>query len=216
MKIPLIVRQTQFTLTAVLVLLVSLAQASKSETTDSTRVSGSAPLESIIKTAIEISAGPNDIVIKGKHGLRIKVTNKSDRPVLFDGEKACAKTLSTEYKCVDIDTFDELNLIPPTFRSTLSAETGSAVNQKPPLASKPIGIGLLNSNKNVLAKLGKDAQGKNSEQERFGQRILWPGDSSEGIVLFPAEESLVGAVVTVPVCSFFNSADQASVSTTKK
>ncbi len=197
-------------------LLVPFAQEAVAQKVDGAAASGQAPLKSVADSAIKIWAGPNDIVVKGKHGLRIKVTNNSDRPVLFDGEKASAKTLVTEYKCVDIDTFDELNMVPPTFRSTLSADAGSAVAPKLPVATKSGKLSLLDSNKSVLPSLDKDMQRKQSEQERFGQRILWPGDSSEGIILFPAEESLVGAVVSLPICSFFDSADQASVSTVKK
>ncbi len=212
MRITSVLPNKHLILVAVLSLPLTCAPPARTEDSAPKGLPSLTPLNSILNTAIEISAGANDIVIKGKHGLRIKVTNRSDRPVLFDGEKASASTRTVQYKCVDIDTFDELNMIPPLFRSTLSADAGSALS--PSLLSSRQNDDLLKLKNTMLTKRGKDDLRKESDQERFGQRILWPGDSSEGIILFPAEESLVGAVVTVPIYSFFDSKDQATVSTT--
>jgi hypothetical protein len=59
-----------------------------------------------------------------------------------------------------------------------------------------------------------DEERRENEESRFGKRLLYPGDSTDGNIYFRAGTELSGNTLTMPVKSFYDGADQASISKT--
>lgn len=172
-------------------------------------------LKDIAASDLKLTVDPQDLVIRGKHGLKIKVSNNSDRAVIFSGELATATQKGKKLKCMDIDEFDYLVLSRPTFINTIGHNTREVVSAALTVGALQTANDVL-KNRSVLKSYGKDEERRQDEEERFGQRILWPGDSSTGIILFSdAKESLAGAQIKLPVSSFFDIKDQAFISNSK-
>jgi hypothetical protein len=169
------------------------------------------PLKEVV-AKVEFVVEPEELVVKGKQGVRIKVKNNCDRALIFNGEMATAKIGETKVNCMDNQDFDEMFASPATFASNWSIGFGSTVSDALSIGSWQTVNDMLKSKS--FKRYGKDEERRQQDEERFGQRILWPGDSSSGYIFFPAEQSLSGAELTLPVSSFFNSKDQAEVVST--
>lgn len=167
------------------------------------------------KSAIEISVLPQDIVVRGKHGLKIQVKNNTDRAIIFNGEQATANLRQTEYRSMNVDQFDDLFAESPAFMNRLRRNLSQTALAAVTVGGAQTAYDALKNSKPVLRSYGHDEERRQEDQERFGQRILWPGDSSTGVVLFASDEPLTDAVVSIPVASFFDAADKASVSSSQ-
>jgi hypothetical protein len=64
----------------------------------------------------------------------------------------------------------------------------------------------------IADRYGFDNANRNDRLGRFGERILWPEDSSEGLVYFKTNNSLAGTTIQVPVSDFYNRNDSITVS----
>ena len=173
-------------------------------------------LKEIAEKTLEVKVATEDVQVRGKHGVRVHVKNNSDRAVLFSGDKAVATIHGVEYKCMSLlGEFDDLSGSQPTFYSSLTEDTGNPVG--PAVSGRGLQSvsDLLDKNRNSN-RFAKKRTLQQNDQTNFGQRILWPGDSCSGTILFPSSEALGSALLRIPVTSFFNSSDQAEASNSKQ
>ena len=172
---------------------------------------GSASLAEAL-SHVELIIEPQDMVIKGRHGLKIQVKNQSDRALLFGGDKATAKIGETEFSCMDIRDFDELFATPPAFASSWSIGAGQTLKSALTVGTWQAGGDIFKSSRGGILQYGKDEERRQDDENRFGQRVLWPGETSSGVLLFRCEQPLAAAKVTLPVSSFFNSKERSFIS----
>lgn len=170
------------------------------------------PLKDIAAKAIQLLVEQDDVVVRGKHGVRIHVVNNSDRAVIFNGDDAIATLNGIEHQSSIMSEFDDLSGSQPTFISELDA-----MDPGKPEAISIRGIqsynDLLKKPKPTLDRFNRDDyQRKEADQTRFGQRILWPGDSSSGTIIFQSSEALCSSRLKIPICSFFDATDRAEAS----
>lgn len=170
------------------------------------------PLKDIASKTIQVLVEQEDVVVRGKHGVRIHVVNKSDRAVIFNGDDAIATLNGVEHPSSIMSEFDDLSGSQPTFINDLDASDPGR-----PEAISIRGIqsynDLLKKPKPTLDRFNRDDyQRKEADQTRFGQRILWPGDSSSGTIIFQSSEALGNSRLKIPICSFFDAADRAEAS----
>jgi hypothetical protein len=176
------------------------------------------PLSSLVSTGIDLRIEDSDLPLEGAtapkvKGLMIEVKNRTDRPVLFDGDQATAVIDSCRYTAAPLATVEKWRCRPPSFKNVLKSDLKAT-------ASATISIGAVQSiddekidRQPIAQRYGCDEKRRQSELARFGQRVLFPGDSSEGVIYFPTDSSLKGALLTVPLNSFYNSNDRASKDT---
>lgn len=167
-------------------------------------------LSSIIGKTVEIRVYPDDIQMRGRHGLKVLVKNKSDRALIFYGDLSIAKANGKEYKCAELDEFEDLSGSQPNFISRLNRDAGETVAAAVTVGSWQTVSDILKSKNKDLKRFGKDEERRRLSESEFGQRILWPGDESEGTILFAAREPLQAAVLEMPVRCFFNARDKAT------
>lgn len=167
------------------------------------------PLSGMI-AQIDFEVDRKDLVVKGRHGLRITVRNNSDRALIFHGEKATAAMDGAQFSCMEIKDFDELFASPPTIASNLAIGARETIREALTLGAWQAVSDAFKS-KNPLKRYGRDEERRQVDEGVFQQRVLWPGESSSGTLLFRCEQPLIGAVVSLPICSFFKSTDQAAI-----
>ena len=166
------------------------------------------PLAQLL-ASVDFVVEPQDMVIKGKHAIRIRVKNNSDRALVFNGEMATAKVGDTSISCMDNRDFDDLFDAPETFASNWSIGAGAVFTDALTVGTWQTVSDMLKTRS--FKRYGLDEERRDQDQERFCQRILWPGDSSSGIIVFPCEQSLSGAALSLPVSSLFNGNDKSVV-----
>lgn len=113
---------------------------------------------------------------------------------------------------MNVDQFDELFAESPAFSNRLRRNLSQTALAAVTVGGAQTVFDAMKNSKPVLRAYGRDEERRQEDQERFGQRILWPGDSSTGVVLFSAEEPLTEAVVSIPAASLFDANDKALVS----
>lgn len=165
-------------------------------------------LQKLVADQISVRIENRDVSVKGRHGLQIEVTNNSDRAVILNGELATARLADKDYGVAILDEFEGLPGSQPRFLAELNSMDDSAAAQAAVSVSSWKTVNdMLKSESTRFTCYGKGEQKRRSVEHRFGQRILWPGDSSSGIIVFNSPEPLVGAVLSIPVRSFFEPSD---------
>jgi hypothetical protein len=68
--------------------------------------------------------------------------------------------------------------------------------------------------KPVLERYGSDEQRREIESMRFGRRIIWPGQKTQGILYFQTEDSLTSSHIEIPATTLFDAQDTCVLSST--
>ena len=65
----------------------------------------------------------------------------------------------------------------------------------------------------ILGRYGGDEDRREGENLALpGKRVVWPGDTTKGVVYFVTKQPLTGASIDMPVSALYDSTDQSSVS----
>jgi hypothetical protein len=190
-------------------------------------VQESAPLADILNQVPGKIEGQDSA--RGKYqGWKITVANNSDRPLLFDGDAAVSLSMpgAAPTPCVSMERLAELSVLPeqsPSFKKRLvtdvkaTAVAAVTVGWAQTIHDQKQGSGPI-----VAAnggRYGLDEQRREDQLRRFGKRVLWPGDSTEGVIYFapPADtgnrrtSTAAGEApmkISIPVASYYDKADR--------
>lgn len=129
-------------------------------------------------------------------GIKIEVQNNSNTPLMFDGEKAI---LHTAGQNIPVIASVEKKI---SMKQAFVKETNAAVVAGVTIGAYPTIRDLKNQKGPILERYGADEQRRENVSERFGKRILWPGDISQGVVFVREGEKITGASVEMPVGTF--------------
>jgi hypothetical protein len=131
-------------------------------------------------------------------GLVLHLHNGTNSPLMFDGNRA---RITVGGQCVDAvsDAALEAVAAPPyTIAGDLKVGLADAVT-----------IGVYSALRDeikqrgpILPRYGTDQMRREATLERFGTRILWPGDETQGIVFFRTSSKLDNTNVQLPVVTF--------------
>ncbi|MBU6455028.1 MAG: hypothetical protein KGS72_24875 [Cyanobacteria bacterium REEB67] len=188
-------------------------------------VSVSAPLAEILNQVPARIEGQDSR--RGKYqGWKVTVTNNSDRPLLFDGDAAVSLSLpgAAPAPCVSMEKLAQLSVLPEqsaSFKKRLATDVKATavaavtIGWAQTIHDQKQGSGVV-----VAAnggRYGLDEQRREDQLRRFGKRVLWPGDSSSGIIYFAASVAAANAAgatgalpikISIPVASYYDKADQ--------
>jgi hypothetical protein len=64
-----------------------------------------------------------------------------------------------------------------------------------------------NAKRPVLDRYGHDEERRSVEASRFGRRILWPHQKTQGIVFFETDDPLGSARIDIPATTLFDQKD---------
>lgn len=163
-----------------------------------------------LSARIELSAKVEEQSAKGLTALRLHVVNNTERPLSFNGNEAVLALDKMQMKAAPmaivsahIQEYDN----PHGYRqrAALTAVT----------AAMTIGAWQAVSDDKLLhgpvsERYGFDNANRNQRLLRFGERVLWPGDSSDGLVYFENSKSapIARASLQLPVADFYKPSDR--------
>jgi hypothetical protein len=169
------------------------------------------PLQAVVG-AVELSVGSVPVEVGPYIGVKIRVQNNTNSPLLLDGDRAALEKGSSTMNCVT-NAKVEYSADPPESKAQI-AKNGLA-------AAVTVGAALaihdqMVENGPILGRFGGDERRREASAERFGKRIVWTGDSTEGVIFFPTSDvnDINGGNVKVPVCTFPSLDIRGYVSTT--
>ncbi len=167
------------------------------------------PLASVAQTTIDIQALPVDVKLKGLQGITIKVRNNTDRPVYFRGDEAAATIDGARISAAQMPEIEDL--IP-----TRDNPKGYGLRSVVATISAAVTVGAVQTvedqvteNGPMAGRYGWDNARRIDRQTRFAKRVLWPGDSSEGVIYLKTNKALSGAVVELGVSAYYDASDRA-------
>jgi hypothetical protein len=175
----------------------------------STQARPHVPLVTLASSNIDLNILGYDIYLKGLRGLKIYVRNRTDRALLFDSYKAFASLNGVDYSACSVDKLNQVISPPETIKKALVRDTVSTATATFLVGAVQTAQDALLYSGPVLKRYGPDQARREDEMEVFGQRILWPGDETSGVVYFSGTNLLQGASVTLPVQSFYDANDSA-------
>jgi hypothetical protein len=182
---------------------LSPATAGAPETTNVLDLNAQAPTPPLMGTitqevALTIDKQP---VQRGEYrGLILHLHNGTNSPLMFDGDRAYIEVNGKHIAAAADAPIEESTCPAQTIaqQTLFAAETAVTVGLLPTIHDARIGRGP------ILPRYGCDQKRRVATAERFGKRILWPGDDTQGIVYFQTEDDLSKGVVQLPVVTFPN------------
>jgi len=174
-----------------------------------------APLDTVASSMVDVSVLDYDAHLKNLRGLKVYVRNRSDRALLCSGFEATATVDGATYNACTFSTLDKVISPPQTLSKTIATDVKSTVTATVTVgAVQAVQDQLLYSGP-VLKRYGHDEARRSDEQEIFGKRILWPGDSTTGTIYFSTANPLDGASLKLPISGFYNHDDRAFITVGK-
>jgi hypothetical protein len=170
------------------------------------------PLQAIVGIQASLTIMPGQVVLKKFRGLKIKVTNDTDRPIIFDGDNAVATAGGANYNTAPLVQLEEINRLPHTFGQKLSSDLKATTTATVTVGAMQTAEGIKSQMGPILPRYEGDEKRRELEDTRFGKRVVYPGETSEGILYFPTNDSLQGAVLQLPTSSLYDNNDKAAVS----
>jgi hypothetical protein len=165
------------------------------------------PLTAYIGMTLKIDVDRKEVLFKDLRGLAITVLNDTNRALIVDGENATARIGNRALKCASLTAL-QLAVLPehgvskvPIDLLTIVAPAGATAGAWPTVED------LYKFSRPPLMRYGRDQQRRLVEATRFGKRILWPHEKTQGIVYFQTKEPIAGASVEIPVNTLFDKND---------
>ena len=165
------------------------------------------PLSTFFGTDLTLEINREDISFAHLHGLMITVANKTNRPLVIDGDKATALMSGNTVKCVPVTVIQNA-IIPAHDLEHVLAFIAENI------APAAISIGIVPTVKDiqkdrqpVLDRYGYDEKRRRVEASRFGRRILWPNEKTQGIVFFQMLQPPSNARIELPASTLFDKED---------
>ncbi|PWT96511.1 MAG: hypothetical protein C5B53_09530 [Candidatus Melainabacteria bacterium] len=173
-----------------------------------------APLKAFVGQSLTITVERSDICLEKLQGVMVSVVNETSRPLVLDGDNAEAIGDGANYKCAPLLTIQ---------RSVLPDRSGKAMAKgfftKVLPAAATVGLvptieDISTMKKPIRLRYGPDELRRLAEASRFGSRILWPHQKTNGIVYFDSAQNLTGTKITIPVQTLFDASDKSVLSAT--
>ncbi|MDR3613614.1 MAG: hypothetical protein P4L53_08605 [Candidatus Obscuribacterales bacterium] len=170
------------------------------------------PLQAIVGMPSTLTIVPGQIVLKKFRGIKIKVTNDTDRPIVFDGDNAIATASGVSYNSASLVQLEEINRLPHTFGQKLSSDLKATTTATVTVGAVQAAEGFKSQAGPILPRYEGDEKRRELEDTRFGKRVVYPGEVSEGVLYFQTNASMQGAVLQLPASSLYDHNDKAAVS----
>ncbi|GEM_PF-2497305 len=170
------------------------------------------PLKEFVGTQVTLKVERADVQLGGLRGVKIAVVNDTSRPLVADGDSAQAVAGGKRYGCASVTTVQK-SVRPDHNAAAAAAEViARVVPAAVTVGLAPTVESVVTSKKPIQRRYGVDEARRIAEASRFGQRILWPREKTEGIVYFQTGDTLTGTTIEMPVHTLFDATDAARLS----
>jgi hypothetical protein len=165
------------------------------------------PLTAYIGMTLKIDVNRQEIMFKDLHGLEITVSNETNKPLVIDGDNTTARVGDKSYKSAPLTTL-QLAVNPEHGIGRAGVDMVKIVAPAAAtIGAVPTIEDLYKYTKPPITRYGRDQERRVVESSRFGKRILWPHEKTQGIVYFETEDVLNNARVEIPVTTLFDTKD---------
>jgi len=166
------------------------------------------PLAEIADGQIEASAIiENRGKVKSLQFIKISVKNLTDRPLSFDGDEAGLDTGKAQLKALPLNALDNRIKEPDNPKGYAGRSLANTI-------SAAVSVGAVQTIEGEMRLLGPmprrygyDNERRHERQLRFGNRVLFPGDASEGFIYFRTAENLQNKFIELPLKAFYDEKD---------
>jgi hypothetical protein len=171
-----------------------------------------APLSSIISDNAEMRIDNNEVILGAMRGLAVEVVNNTDRPLIFWGDKAIATMGGNHLHCAPLIALEEMTNPVLTLKEKVIDDIKATTIAGGSIGGIPTLNDINRQAGPILGRYGGDEDRREDEISRFGKRVVWPGDTTKGVVYFVTKQPLTGSSIDMPVSALYDSTDQSSVS----
>jgi hypothetical protein len=168
------------------------------------------PLANVVDS-LKVSSDTFEVYLKNLVGLELSVHNGTDRPLVVDAEKCIAELNDVKLHSVGAEQIDYAVRHPHSLSTGIELKAARITAAAVSLGALQTVTDFYVQRGPVLKRYGVDEKRRETEEQAFGSRVVWPGETSTGIVYFPGETSLRGAVLNIPVRGLFDPSDQATL-----
>ena len=181
--------------------------AGSSKTSDATKIALSTQLQ-----AIKVSLTKDQKSLKNYIAVDCTITNGTQIPIVIDGDRANLVNDKSTKPTVSLNKIDAVDK-PPTGLKGLAHNTKSIAIAAATIGGYQTAQGFRMERKPVLQRYGWDEERRIHEDERFGVRLVYPGDSTTGTFFLPPS-SLNNTIFECPIKSFYDEKNQAILRST--
>jgi hypothetical protein len=173
-----------------------------------------APLSSLAPGSIEVSAKGAESKLKGLTALTISVKNNTDRPLVFNGDGTVATVGGEQLKAQPTASINDRIAQPDNPHGYTRRSIENTITATVTIGAVQTAEGEMIRRGPLASRYGFDNIRRQERQARFAERILWPGDSTEGVVWFKSDKPLSGATLQLPVADYYNKKDTTTLPAT--
>lgn len=167
--------------------------------------------DAIVKSNVRVNIDKQDVILDHMHGLVVEVHNSTDRALLIEGDKAVATLGSAHYQSAPLIKVENAACPPKSPLVKVATTTAAVVAAGATVGAIPTIRDSRMQSGPILKRYGCDEARRQDELSRFGKRIVWPGDTTKGVIYFATKHVLTGASVELPISSAFDHGDHTSV-----
>lgn len=171
-----------------------------------------APLSSIIPGNIDASLGSFGVEPNGFRSLKMTITNKTDRPIVLDGNSAVATVSGARLECASMSKIEPKIPAPDNPSHKYLKDIRSSITAIATVGAAQTLEDKLNDMQEVRKHYGFDEARREDLESRFGKRILFPGETTTGTFFIKTRLPLQDATMVIPACSLDDKSDSATLS----
>ncbi len=174
------------------------------------------PLSQLVPNNVDViaSVAPG---IKQLLAVRLSVSNKTQVPLIVDGDHATLQRGATDANplvAAPQAALDAIGHPPTTFGKKFITDARDVVLAGISVGAIPTVETFKEQFGPIEKRYGYDEDRRAREQTRFGKRVLYPGDTSSGNVYFKVGSIAQGMTLRFPIKSFYSQSNQVVLSTT--
>jgi hypothetical protein len=184
------------------------------EKADEVQVPSLRPLSATVGRDIDLTVERAPAFTGRFVALSVKVENKSDKTLVVDGDRASLSSDDTRVAsvaCLMQANVDAIGKPPTTAKAKIATDFKSTVEAALTVGAIPTAQTIIVEHGPILKRYEWDESRREHEETRFGKRLLYPGDKSDGMIYFTDGISFDKKSLVIPVKSFYDGADQAAL-----
>ena len=192
----------------------SLNKMKTFEKADEVQVPTLRPLSATVGRDIDLTVARATAFTGRFVALSVKVENKSDKTLVVDGDRASLSSDDTKVAsitCLTQANVDAIGQPPTTAKAKIATDFKSTVEAALTVGAIPTAQTIIVEHGPILKRYEWDESRREHEETRFGKRLLYPGDKSDGVMYFKDGTSFDQKSLVIPVKSFYDGADQAAL-----
>jgi hypothetical protein len=172
------------------------------------------PLKAYVGMELKLQVDQRDIVFDKLHAVMITVANETNRPLMVDGNKATARIGNESIVAAPITVLQKAVLPAGGLEHALVSVGTKIIPTAATVGAIPTIKDMITLKKPVLERYGPDEVRRTVESSRFGRRVLWPRQKTQGILYFQTPDALASAVITIPASTLFDMQDNCILTAT--